>query len=352
MNHAETNLADTNNATWGSGHGAPELASWLGDKSRVLVLTHAKPDGDAIGSSIALVRALRRTPGRQAIAAFTGAMPHWTGDLARRDEYIEGAAPLAPFEPDAVVIVDTGSWTQLDALAPLARGRARIAAIIDHHLDGAVDMAERRLVDTGASAVCVLLAELCARLVGAGSARELPADIATPLYFGCATDTGWFRFPNTNARILALAADLQRAGAAHAHLYEVSEQRQRAGRIRVLGRALSGMTMHLYNQLAVARITLDDIKQTGAIPGDTGGFGDVMLSIEGVRISAILTESNPAPLIKVSLRSKPGPSGADVHAIASALGGGGHAQASGVKLAVGMDDAVRIIEEACRGALA
>lgn len=347
MNHDGTNLA-----SWGTSHGMHDLAAWLADKSRVLVLTHAKPDGDAIGAAIALVRALRLAPARRALAAFTGAMPHWAGDLTRRDEYIEGTSPLLPFEPDAIIIVDTGSWTQLDALAPLVRGKASITTVIDHHMDGAGDMADRRLVDTGASAVCVLLADLCARLAGVQAPRDLPPDIAAPLYFGCATDTGWFRFPNTNARILSLAAELQRAGAPHAHLYEVSEQRQRAGRIRVLGRALAGMTLHQNDQLAIARISLDDIKQTGAIPGDTGGFGDVMLSISSVRISAILTESTPAPLIKVSLRSKPGPAGADVHAIASALGGGGHAQASGVKLSVTMDEAASIIEQACAGALA
>ncbi len=339
-----------------------EIASWLRTRRRVCVLTHTKPDGDAIGSTIGLVRTLRLIGGSWADPAhikawYSGPLPTWTKSIAQSDEFEAASSSkinengVADTEPDAIVVLDTGSWNQLEHVTPLLRGRADRTVIVDHHLDGNPDVAERRFIDAKAAAVCVPVAELCRLLLERDSVTSLPAGIAEPLFLGIATDTGWFKHSNVDARALRTAADLMEAGADHSRLYRETEQRQRSGRLRLVGRALSGMELHIDDRLALLSVSAADVHETGVGLGDSGGLADYALAIEGVEVAAVLTEveGEGRPLTKISMRSKSADDPIAVNEIVSAYGGGGHRQAAGARFEGTIEEAkkdlVRLVKE-------
>lgn len=325
-------------ASWSSSTTPADLAALLKTASSAVVITHAKPDGDAIGSSTAIARSLAQA-GLNVECWFVGPSPRWLGDLSRgliTREFAPGKPidPPSGFEPGAIVIVDTGSWTQLAEYKGFIQPRGAKAVIIDHHLKGDLDVASRLLLNTAAASCTQVLAPLCTALLNLPSPAKLPKDIADALYLGLATDTGWFRFSNVTPSTLRLAADLIEADVDHTRLYRLIEQQDHAARWQLFGRALRTLTTHKSDRIATMILTLKDFADTGATPNDTSGFADMVLTIASVELSAVLVETeHPAgPLTKISLRSKPGPNAIDVNELASRLGGGGHARAAGAKI--------------------
>lgn len=329
--------------TWTSTIDARDIVADLKTASSVVVLTHGKPDGDAIGASLALVRTLRHA-GADAAAAYWGPWVHAfddiVGDTPVHHTGVEAIARGDLGDPDRVVIVDTGSWSQVADARPFIEARRDRATVIDHHLQGDPDIAERRLIDATAAAACEILAPICAGLLDT-EVGDLPRDVAEPLYLGVATDTGWFRHSNVRPRTMRIAADLLEAGVRHAALFQIIEQRDRVGRLFLLGRALHGVELHADNRVAVMTLTREDFDEAGAGPEDTGGISDKPLVVESVLVSALLTSFEPGRT-KISLRSKTGPDGKpslDVNEVARTLGGGGHAQAAGARLDLPIDEA-------------
>lgn len=339
---------------WGSTATVGAIAGWLKGKRGVVVVTHGKPDGDALGSTAAVARALRLA-GVPARCWYAGPMPEWAGvllgdtpwGLVERDGQPEGV--------DGVVVLDTGSWSQLEMVKPLIEKVGGETALLDHHLHGDDAVSGRRVVVPTAAAVCEPAAELCAALLNVSGPSRLPEAVATPLYLGLATDTGWFRFSNVTPGTLRLAADLIQAGVDHSGLYRLVEQRDKPSRLKLMARALESMEFVGGGRIAVSLLTRKDFEESRASAAETGGFADLALSIEAVLVSAVLTETEPASasgdhVTKVSMRSKPGPDAVDVNAVCMTLGGGGHARAAGVKLGVGLMQArarvIRALEEA------
>lgn len=339
--------------TWRSTTSLQELSHWLRDCRRIVVLTHQKPDGDAVGSTIALVRALNlsspfgATP--RAEAWYAGPFPPWLDDVRGHTPIFrleDKAPPPDHIDPEAVVILDTGSWTQLEPFADWIRKRLDSTAIVDHHVQGDSDVANLRVIETGAAAACQPVAELCRHILGVPSLSKLPAEIATPLYLGLATDTGWFRHSNVDKRVMTTAGELIDAGAEHVRLYQLIEQRESPGRLRLLARALASLELVPLNNkgqhIAFMSLANRDFADSGAEPGESGGFVDFGQSIPSVQVTVLLTDVNSTnsngtkTLTKISMRSKPesapGALAIDVNAAAKELGGGGHIRAAGARL--------------------
>lgn len=348
----------TNQTNWTSTADPRSIAAWLSGRRSVAVLTHIKPDGDAIGSSLAAARALNIAAGGSAagfsgVAAkaevwYAGPLPHWAGafirDTPQRHIAHDGiGAPAVP--PDAFLVVDTGSWSQLADYKPHLQGKADRTALIDHHLRGDPDVAQRRIVEPNASAACELVAGLCVALLGLQDPRALPLDVAEPLYLGIATDTGWFRHANVTPSVLRLAADLLDAGVNHEHLHAVVEERERPSRLRLLARALTSLRLEREGEVALLTLTPTDFEAARAGPGESGGFLDLVRAVESVRVAVLLTQTHEHgdTITKVSLRSKGGPGMIDVNAVATRLGGGGHAQAAGARLPGSIAEVERLL---------
>jgi phosphoesterase RecJ-like protein len=335
------------------------LAGELRAARRVLVTTHQKPDGDAMGSVLAVVRACVAVgvhaegwvvdPCEGNLRAFEG---------PTKVTHVDPRAPRLPEgEFDLVVVVDTGAWTQLEVLAPWLRARAERVIGLDHHARGD-EVAARRVVDVGCGSCTALLVGLVEAMgvdlrAGADGARRF--SIAEAIYMGLATDTGWFRFPNARAREYMLAARMLEAGVDKNAMYQQLEQSSRAERMLLQARALSSLSFVGSSaaigggSVAVMRLRASDFTETGALLEETSGLVNVPMEIASVRASVLVVEDAAAGVTKLSFRSKPADAGGrfiDVNELAARFGGGGHVHAAGAKRKAPVDDVVgEVVEE-------
>jgi phosphoesterase RecJ-like protein len=330
------------------------IARDLRSAQRVLILTHAKPDGDAVGSTLAVARALNTIKPGCTMCWYFGPNPMWLRDIS-------GPTAVQLFEPptqapsmadfDRILVTDTTSLKQVEPMVVALRDARDRVSVVDHHVQGDEAVAAQRYVDVSAAAVCQPVAKLCSLILGCEIAK-LPPQVAEACYLGLATDTGWFRHSNVNRSVMALAGELLDAGANHVRLYTTIEQRETPGRLRLIGKALATIDLRLQDRLAFLHLTLDDMRAAGAMPGETGGLTDFTQTLATTVVSALITEvpsehrtgDTSRPLVKISLRSKSEPVGVDVNRVAQSMGGGGHVRAAGAKLHGTIDDAKREIE--------
>ncbi len=320
------------------------IAERLRDAKNVVLLTHEKLDGDALGGTLALARTLKQL-GIKATPVYAGAWTKRFDPIVGGTHVIQlGDEPnldLIPSNPDWIVISDTGSWSQLSKVRAWLEPRTEKTMVIDHHLHGDATTAAVRHIETGAAAVCQTIAELCRILLCVDRVDELPKEIAEPLYLGLATDTGWFRHSNVTPDALRLASELLEAGADHARLFRLTEQMDKPGRLRLIARALTSMELHSSDQIAVIALTLNDLKECDANMNEAGGLTDMLLTMAPVRVGACLTEVGESRT-KISFRSKTGEGAVatvDVNQVARTIGGGGHAQAAGARLELPIGEA-------------
>jgi phosphoesterase RecJ-like protein len=331
------------------------LAARIRGGRRLVVTSHAKPDGDALGSVLAVIRAANAL----GIAAEGWLIGPFEPNLLSLAEptpliRIDPAAPRLPTaEPDLIVIVDTGAWSQLEPLAAWLRPRVERAIGIDHHARGDLVAAER-VVDIACGSTTAVLVPILDALgvpLTTGGDADGRGSVAEALFLGLATDTGWFRFQNARPAEFALAGRLLAAGVDKDRLYAVVEQSQRRERLAIEARALGSARFLADGGVALMSLALADFAATGATLEETGGVVNLPMSVASVRVSALLIESEPG-LVKVSFRSKPKADGArffDVNEIAARFGGGGHVHAAGARIRGSLAEATAAVERALTG---
>lgn len=332
------------------------IVEGLADARRVVILTHAKPDGDAVGSSLALARALTRRGARATpvyLAPWSPRMDAIVGDtpVLHEQQGIWGSEPLT--EADRVVVVDTGAWSQVADARAWLEPRREITIVIDHHAHGDASLAATRHIDPAAAAAAELVAPVCLGLLGEKGVSGLPVEVAEPLYLGLATDTGWFRHSNVTPRVLRMAADFLDAGVDQNRLYRLVEQSDSPKRLSLIGRALASLEYLCENRAAVMRLSAADISACEAGQDELGGLTDLPQSVGSVRVVAVLSELEPG-LTKVSMRSKavePLERPVDVNRMAQRLGGGGHLHAAGAKVRAPIEEAHRLVSRLLTDAL-
>ncbi|MEM6459000.1 MAG: DHH family phosphoesterase [Planctomycetota bacterium] len=333
----------------------PDVARRLLDADGpVLVITHAKPDGDAFGSVVSVVATLRNL-GREARGVLVPPVPAALAELpgAELADVYADDTPI-PFEPALVLVVDTGAWSQLGPLRAWVEPRLDRTLIVDHHLSGDIPAADR-FVEGDAAAACEVLAELIELVAHHNTPagrREgdtagftaLPPVVRDALFVGIASDTGWFRFSNVRPQTHELAAKLIRQGTDHAALYQRLEQAERPEKLALLTRALQNLQLHGRGRAAVMPLRAIDFHQTGALPEETERLIDTPQMVSGIDVFVVVTEAvndDGSPATRMSFRSKPGDNEAqavNVAALAARFGGGGHARAAGAKVDRPIDD--------------
>jgi bifunctional oligoribonuclease and PAP phosphatase NrnA len=342
---------------WGSNASMDEIVSRLREAESAVLLTHGKPDGDAVGSAVGIARALIAL-GKKAIILFD---PPWTdrfdcviGDTPHRvlkdraddeawqDQQIESA--------DTVVVVDTGSWTQLGASERYLRARRDRVVLIDHHAHGDSEVAAMRYVDTQSPAAAQIVAEIARRVLGLERIAELPLPIASAVYLGMATDTGWFKHPSVRSSTFRIVADLIDAGVEHTRLFLETEQSDPPERLLLMQRAMKSMELVAGVSAAVMCLSPADFQETGADLSLTGGLVDLPKAVRTVEVSVLLTQIEPH-LSKVSFRSKASKRCIDVNELAQRFGGGGHKHAAGARIDADLPEAKAQIIAALEDAL-
>lgn len=283
----------------------------------VVVIGHARPDGDCIGSQVALSRLLR-ADGVDAVCCNPDPVP-------RRLEFVAAGTPFVSLETavaDGRVAIFVDCADRNRAGARFAEAFPAPLGNIDHHLSNP-SFAEINLVDTASVAAAEIIAGLAA---DAGLAPD--AATATALYTGIATDTGQFRFAATTERTFRLAADLVAAGASPARMGLELYERETFGKLQLLQRFLASLETFADGRACLGLLPEGIYEQTGTDIEDAEGLVDYARAIEGVEIGALIEMRRGA--IKGSLRAKD--SAYRVDLVAAKFGGGGHACAAGLNV--------------------
>jgi phosphoesterase RecJ-like protein len=300
----------------------------LNSRRNVLITTHVRPDGDALGSVAAMSMGLRKKNIPNEVLILSKLPSKYAFIFTENDiSYTAGdGGPPANLDWsrfDALLVVDTGTWSQLPGLKEHINSIIGPKIVVDHHLTQE-SWADVKLVQTDAAAAGEIVAELL-------SQWNVPLDrpMATAIFLAIASDTGWFQFSNTRPKTLRLAATLIEAGVDTDQMYQALYQNERSQRIALQTVAQQGLELLADGRLAVMRIAQADFKKTGADVPDTEGLINIPLQIRSVEVSILLVEPKDAGPIRVSLRSK---GKVDVAKFAEQFGGGGHARAAGLKL--------------------
>lgn len=277
---------------------------------RFLLTSHARPDGDAVGSVLACREILRKL-GKQAEVVLSDPVPVIYHPLPFADQIVQACAVNGRYEAAIVLECDSIQRTRLEGL------EGRFLINIDHHQSGR-PFADVNWIDPGACAT----AEMIFRLAREAGVQVCP-DMATCLYTAVLTDTGRFAYAGTDERTFQLAQELTRAGADPVRIAHNVYFSHPISKMRLLGAALS--TLQHEGDLVWMHVTRADMERCGALEEDCEGLVNYALGIAGVEVAAFFRELADGRF-RVSLRSK---GGLDVSRIAEGFGGGGHTCASG-----------------------
>jgi bifunctional oligoribonuclease and PAP phosphatase NrnA len=310
---------------------AARVAEALSGRRHVLLLNHVSPDGDCLGSTLALARALWQR-GQQATVGSADGVPDAYRFLPGSDRVVREIPASAAF--DAVVFMECGAPERAGALADRATG-VPLWVNIDHHVSNA-GYGDLLFYDASAAAVGELVMEVVRSLLPA-----IDTDTATCLLTAILTDTGSFRYVNVTPNTFALTAELVAAGASPADVFtRVYENRPVSG-LRLLGLALDRVAVSDDGRVAWTIVTQSMLRQSGAPIEEADGIVGHLRSLAGVLVALVFKEETD--LIHVSLRAR---GGVRAHVIAEAFGGGGHAAAAGFTARGPLDDVVRKAREA------
>ena len=282
-------------------------------------MSHVRPDGDALGSQLALGLSLQQLGKEVRMWNEEGMLEKYS--FLPRAELVT-KPPLAPEEFDCAVALDTAIQNRLGTAFAAVRS-AKIWINIDHHLSnpGYGDIV---YVDPEAPAT----AEIIFRLI---KSQGLPfnRDIAENLYAAISTDTGSFQYPKTSARTFEIAAELIQTGLDIGRLNQQLYESYPRRRLELLRELLRTMRFEYGGRAASVRLSLKTAAQLGVLPEDNEGLIDHLRAIRGV-IVAVFFEELADGKVRVSMRSKS--DAVDVCAICQKFGGGGHTLAAGARM--------------------
>ncbi|MEO7318143.1 MAG: bifunctional oligoribonuclease/PAP phosphatase NrnA [Chthoniobacteraceae bacterium] len=296
-----------------------EIAEVLRTHERFVVMSHVRPDGDALGCTLAMALCLQQL-GKQVVA--------WNEDgLLEKFRYLPGSdliqtPPTEPQDFDIAIALDTAVWNRVGTCFP-AVGQVGKWINIDHHLttDHYGDLA---YIDATAPATGQILYELF-------RGNELPFtyEMADNLFVAISTDTGSFQYPSTTARTYEIGAELIRAGVNVGALSQKMYESYPRRRLELLRALLNVFKLTSHDRVASFTLTQATSTSLGASPEDNEGLIDTIRAIEGVVVAAFIEEL-PEGKVRISLRSKDPE--IDVSKICETFGGGGHKLAAGARI--------------------
>ncbi len=297
----------------------------------ITILTHKSPDGDAIGSVLAISTALERIGittrlyNRHEVPMVYRFLPGW--------EKIEVVEELNPSElSPCIVVLDVSDFGRVSLFKKGAEGKTVV--LIDHH-QPREPFGDLAFIDTSSASTGELVLKLLEE-----NRVEITPDIALCLYTAVFTDTGGFRYPNTSSDALYAGYKLASYGADPTLVASQVYSNYPGNRHKLLGMALNTLGWSEDGLVAWMEVTLEMFKATGTRAEDTEDFVDFPRSIKGVEVALFFREREVGG-VKVSLRSK---SWMDVASVASLFGGGGHKNAAGCEIDSTLTEAKEMIK--------
>ncbi len=309
------------------------IANLAASHRRVLILGHIDPDGDCIGSMLAVSSWLIGL-GSDVVCFAPGDMAELYRALPLADRFVPEER-IASFGPDLVFALDSPTTERTANI--VGRGGGVPVVNIDHHPTNE-RYGDINVVDAAVSAAAILVYRLLARVAPAA----LTGEVAGYLYIGILMDTGGFRFRNTNAEAFSVAAHLVALGArphelAHDFLYV-----KKLSTLRLLSRSLASLEVHGGGRIALMEVSQRMLAEADGVMSDTEGFVDYAASIDDVELAALFREIAPEA-VRVSLRSR---NDFNVAALAEAFGGGGHRNAAGLTIRRNLAGAKTVVRRA------
>ena len=308
---------------------------------RCTIVTHMKPDGDAMGSSMAMYHFLKASGKKKVKIVIPDSYPDnlrfLISDNSEKDILTHACSPAeadaAVKESDLIICLDFNAFHRTDRLEKSLEESAAKKILIDHHLNPDTDRFDLVFSETGISSASELLYQILVRTTAIGlNAENLPAETATAIMTGMTTDTNNFSnstYPST----LEMASALLSAGVDRDRIISELYNRQRENRLRLMGHALTDLMKITDDGVAYMVFDAETLKRYDIREGETEGFVNMPLTIDTVRMSLLLKEDGER--VRVSIRSKKGTS-ANMCARLY-FNGGGHENAAGGRLILNKD---------------
>lgn len=308
-----------------------DAAKALLASQKVVLAAHVNPDGDTLGSILALTHALLAL-GKSVTPLSADGVPliyQWMpgADLVKQDSGSD--------DFDLAVICDAGKPDRAGSKIQAILENTRKLMIIDHHMPEG-NQGDLRLIDPGLASNAELVWKVICELERQSGMHLRSCSIAECILTGIITDTGSFQYPNTTARTFLAASRMQRLGAKPSHISELVFENRSVASVRLLGRVLSAMTISENGKVAWGHVTASDFAEMNATDADTEGIVAHLRAIYGVQVGILFREI-PGKKLRVSLRAR---EGSDVNAVARAFGGGGHKLAAGCSF----DQPLQVVE--------
>jgi phosphoesterase RecJ-like protein len=302
-----------------------------------VLTTHINPDGDGLGSEVALAAYLEKI-GKQAAILNHDATPE-------NYKFLEQIHPFLQYDPsrhaellknaEVIIVLDTNHLDRLSAMKSFISSSNAFKICIDHHLEPGV-FADLYIIDETATSAGEILYRL---ITTSASEQIIDRNIAIALYTAIMTDTGSFRYPKTDSEVHKIIANLIQAGADPAAIYEQVYEQSSANRVHLLGLALANIKLTHDGKVAHIVLTRDMFESTGAAEADTDAFVPYTLTISGVQIGLMFSELNG--MVKVNFRSK---GDIQINELAKQFGGNGHKNAAGARIPnANLDDIVSLV---------
>ena len=321
----------------------PRFVEIVRNNQRFVLTTHVRPDGDALGSELAMA-AILRSLGKEVLPANAFAVPPSLAFLDPEQTLKElgtdvSAAELESY--DVLVILDTSAFAQLGAMGEVIRTTKMLKIVLDHHVSED-DLGAEMFKDPTAEATGRLVADAADQL-----GVEITPEIASAAMVAVATDTGWFRFSSTTASTHRLAARLIDAGAQGDRLYQQLHENDTLARLLLIGRTMARVQTEMDGRLIHTVIERSDFDAVGAHPADSEDMINMTLSVGGTEAAVILVEQVGGGF-KISFRSRCELNCAEV---AQQFGGGGHRKAAGAFIEESLAAAQAKVLDAVRQAM-
>lgn len=296
-----------------------EIITAIRDNEQFMVATHVHPDGDAVGALLGMKLILKRLGKKVDVYAQDRIQPEF--EFLPQSRGIRNKPPES-IEYEVAILVDCGDLDRVgEELLEHVKG-APFLVNIDHHVPNK-PFGDVSWVEPSASSACEMLFDLCVNLP-----LTPDADLSTVLYTGIMTDTGSFRFSNTNRRVFEIASALVGMGADPAYIASQVYDSATPEKLRLLAQVLGTMELHAGTRIVTAELTRSMMSDVSSSYMESEGFINHLRSVKSADLAILFREVNDG-LIHVSMRSK---AGIDVARLAQRHGGGGHRQAAACRV--------------------